>query len=92
MFEAPLVSDETAVRRGLGFEKKPKDWPSFATYARDLGSAVIAPAVACATGNKKSYRTAKARWARKIVDANLHESARMWKHEIATRLCRRLTS
>jgi hypothetical protein len=90
MFEALFVADETTVRRALGAtDKKPKDWPKFKTHERELDKAVLDPAIEAATGKKRSYLNAKSRWGHVIVKAAAQDAA-LWRHPIATRLCRLL--
>ncbi len=88
MFEDLFVADEQTVRRALSATaKKIKDWPKFKTRERELDKAVLDPAIEAVTGKKRSYLNAKSRWGHKIVKAAESDSA-MWKHPIATRLCR----
>jgi hypothetical protein len=92
MFEALLVSDESTVRNALGHSSYPKDWPKFKTSVRELDKHVIAPAVEVAhkEAHRKmggSYFDRKTAWALLIVES-AEANAALWRHEIASRLCR----
>lgn len=90
MFEALFVADERTVRRALGAEKKkPKDWPRFKTRERALDKAVLDAAIHSATGKRNAYTSAKSRWGFRFLKAAAQDAA-LWKHPVATRVCRTL--
>lgn len=93
MFEALFVADERTVLEALGFDVRkkgrPKDWPKFKTRERDLDKFVLDKAVRCKEKASGRYLAAKAWWGYLIVkQATDSADAALWKHEIATRLCR----
>lgn len=94
MFEALLVADEATVRRALGHEREPKDWPKFATNSRGLDKHILAPAVDTALPRLKAklrggYLDRKSAWGLHIV-SHATASATLWQHKIPVRLCRLL--
>jgi hypothetical protein len=91
MFEAILVSDETTIRKALGFNSRPKDWPKFRTYERALDKRVLDPAVECKVGKPGAYLEKKAYWGHKFISAAEHTAA-LWRHHIALRICRALAA
>jgi hypothetical protein len=91
MFEAILVSDEATIRNALGFKSRPKDWPTFKTYERALDKRVLDPAVQCYFGRPGAYIEKKAYWGHKFIAA-AGQTAALWKHPIARRICRTLAA
>ncbi len=91
MFEAILVSDETTVRKALGFDSRPKDWPKFKTRERALDKLVLDPAVECSEHRSGAYLAAKAKWGLQFLKA-ASDRAALWEHPIARRVCRILAA
>jgi hypothetical protein len=91
MFEAIFQADEPTVLRALGFSSRPKDWPRFRTYEKEIDKRVIDPAVECKERAPGRYLAHKSRWGEQIVKA-ADSNARLWRHPIATRLCRTLAA
>jgi hypothetical protein len=104
-FEALVVSDDIDLRRGLGFERRPHDWPFTTDFAHNNPKELFRKAVDCARkrpGGKRSRGDTKSvphgdlkanphGWAKQVI-ANAPKNARLFQQAIAQRLKTRLPS
>jgi len=97
-FESLLCSDEKAVLRATGHASRPNSWPSFKPKSSDDLMQIMPKATRVAHKDVLGkiggeYKTRKSAWALRVIEEAIKvPDAEMWKHEIATRLCRLLAT